>query len=298
MRPVASAIAGTLAATALISTPASAKTVTDFWQVSVQMPPQLWDDAAGLPDITGTDYDVFTRGSTTYRIQWTNASIRQLPKYMLRQQGVRRGATTAGLYDQELSVQQLRKHGLKQRLLWLDSDILIAADGSPACSGVSSAQLDGLLDGSVTDWRQLFPDWPQALDSRVVLRVATSAEGQARWHFGRNAFPPATQRTTDAGTLAVSAGAVGIQKLSYASKYLASAGLCAVPVDGNTPTEQTTRDRSYPHSYGAYYVSRKKPTKGIGAKPAALIKRWEELLFGAPGDTYLMTSLGRTRFLP
>lgn len=298
MRPVATVIAGTLAATALIGTPASAKTVTDFWQVSVQMPPQLWDDAAGLPEIPGTDYDVFTRGSTTYRIQWTNASIRQLPKYMLRQQGVRRGVTTAGLYDQALSVQQLRKHRLKQRLLWLDSDILIAAAGSQACTGVSSAQLDGILSGTITDWRQAFPDWPQAMDPQVVLRVATSADGQPRWHFGRNAFGAAVQSTTDAGTLAVTAGAVAVQKLSYASKYLASAGLCAVPVNGITPTEQTTRDRTYPNSYGVYYVSRKKPTKGIGAKPAAVIKRWEELLFGAPGDAYLATSLGRSRILP
>ena len=30
----------------MVPAPASAKTVTDTWQISLQMPPQLWDDAA------------------------------------------------------------------------------------------------------------------------------------------------------------------------------------------------------------------------------------------------------------
>jgi hypothetical protein len=289
-----------LMATGLVAapSPATAKTVTDFWQVSVQMPPQLWDDAASLPRAVGPDLDTFTKRGVKYRIQWTNAAIRQLPKYMLRQQGGRTGATTAGLYDRALSKKQLRKYGLKQRLLWLDADILVAAAASPVCAGITSAQVEGVLDGSISDWRQVLPGWSQDTDSSVALRVATAYDGSLRWHFGRNRFAPGTQRTTDGGTLSVSQGTVGIQKLSYAAKYLNGAGLCAVPVDGVTPSEQTTRDRTYAHSYGVYYVSRKKPTKGIGAKPAALIKRWEELLFGTLGDTYLTTSLGRERFLP
>ena len=192
----------------------------------------------------------------------------------------------------------MRTYKLKQRLLWLDADILVADSASPACTGVTRPQLDGILSGAITDWRQVFPAWPQNLDSRVVLRVAGSSNGEFRHHFGRNTYPSATQRTTDGGTLGVSGGAVGVQKLSYAARYLTTAGLCAVPVDGITPSEQTTRDRTYTGAYGVYYVSRKKPTKGIGAKSAPLIKRWEELLFGAPGDTYLTTSLGRQRYLP
>lgn len=298
MRNVAIVTAGVVAATGLITAPASAKTVSEFWQVSVQMPPQLWDDAAALPNIPGNADDVFTRGATTYRIRWTNAAIRQIPKYMLRQQGGRTGVTTAGLYDRPLTAQQMRKYKLKQRLLWLDADVLLADSGSPACAGVTGAQLEGILSGGITDWRQVVPTWPQNLDSRVVLRVAGSSDGEFRYHFGRNTYASGTQRSTDGGTLGVSGGAVGVQKISYAGRYLTSAGLCAVPVDGVTPSEQTTRDRSYPGAYGVYYVSRKKPTKGIGAKPAPLIKRWEELLFGALGDTYLTTSLGRQRFLP
>lgn len=298
MSNIAIMTAGVVAATGLITAPASAKTVSEFWQVSVQMPPQLWDDAAALPNIPGMADDVFQRGATTYRIRWTNAAIRQIPKYMLGQQGGRTGATTAGLYDRALRAQQMRKYKLKQRLLWLDADILIADSASPACTGVTRPQLDGILTGAITDWRQVFPAWPQNLDSRVVLRVAGSSNGEFRHHFGRNTYPSATQRSTDGGTLGVSGGAVGVQKLSYAARYLATAGLCAVPVDGIAPSEQTTRERSYPGAYGVYYVSRKKPTKGIGAKSAPLIKRWEELLFGAPGDTYLTTSLGRQRYLP
>lgn len=278
----------------LVAAPADAKTVTDFWQISLQMPPQLWDDAAALPDIPGNGVDAFTVGSTKYRIRWTNASVRQLPKYMLRQQGGRTGVTTAGLYDRPVTAKQLKKFKLTQRLLWLDADVLLADAASPVCQGLTAAQLDGVLDGSITDWQQVFGGQAQP----VSLRVPADYEGKPRRMFGRTSYAAGAQRTTDGGTLSVTGGGVAIQKLSYAARYLVTAGVCAVPVDGVTPSEQTTRDRSYRHAYGVYYVSRKKPTKGIGAKPAPLIKRWEYFLFGPVGDAYLTSAGGRQRFLP
>lgn len=284
----------TLVCGPLLAAPADAKTVSEFWQISLQMPAQLWDDAAALPDIPGNEIDAFSLGSTKYRIRWTNASIRQLPKYMLRQQGGKTGVTTAGLYDRPLTKKQMKKFGLKQRLLWLDADVLLADAGSPACQGLTGAQLDGVLDGSITDWQQVFAGQPQA----VTLRVPSDYEGKPRKMFGRAAYAPGAQRTTDGATLSVTGGAVAVQKLSYAAKYLAAGGVCAVPIEGVVPSEQTTRDRTYQHAYGVYYASRKKPTKGIGAKPAALIKRWEYLLFGPVGDAYLTSASGRQRFLP
>jgi hypothetical protein len=258
------------------------------------MPPQLWDDAAALPNIPGNGIDAFTVGATKYRIRWANASIRQLPKYMLRQQGGRTGVTTAGLYDRPLTKKQLSKFKLKQRLLWLDADVLVADSASPACQGISGAQLTGILEGSITDWQQVVGGGSQP----VSLRVPTDYLGQPRLMFGRKAYAPGAQRTTDGGTVSVSGGAVGVQKLSYAARYLTGGRLCAVPIDGVIPSEQTTRDRSYRHAYGVYYVDRKKPTKGIGAKPAPLLKRWEYFLFGPVGDSYLTSAGGRQRFLP
>ena len=49
---------------------------------------------------------------------------------------------------------------------------------------------------------------------------------------------------------------------------------------------------------GAHCVSRVNPTTGFGAKPAALSRRWESLLFGSMGDEYLTTASGRARYLP
>ena len=288
-------VVGTLAlgCTAGLASPAPAKTVTDTWQISLQMPPQLWDDAASLGNIPGDGIDAFTVGTTKYRIRWANATVRQLPKYMLRQQGGKYGTTTAGLYDRPLAKKQLTKFTLKQRLLWLDADVLLADAGSPVCQGLTTAQLTGVLDGSVTDWQQVFGGQAQA----VSLRVPVDYLGKPRILFGRKVYPGA-QTTTDGGTLSVTGGAVAVQKLSYAARYVAAGGEWAVPIDGVAPTEQTTRDRSYAHSYGVYYVDRKKPTKGIGAKPAPLLKRWEYFLFGPVGDSFLTTAGGRQRFLP
>jgi ABC-type phosphate transport system substrate-binding protein len=213
---------------------------------------------------------------------------------MLRQQGGKYGTTTAGLYDRPLTKKQLKKFKLKQRLLWLDADVLLADATSPVCQGLTGAQLSGVLDGSINNWAQIFPSWAQA----VSLRIPTDYEGKPRWLFGRNSFASSAQRTTDGGTLSVTGGAVAVQKLSYAARYVAAGGVCAVPIDGVAPTEQTTRDRSYAHSYGVYYVDRKKPTKGIGAKPAPLLKRWEYFLFGPVGDSFLTSAGGRQRYLP
>ncbi len=277
-----------------LASPAPAKTVTDFWQISLQMPPQLWDDAASLGNIPGNGIDAFTVGATKYRIRWTNATIRTLPKYMLQRQGGKYGTATAGLYDRPLTTQQLKKYKLKQRLLWLDADVLLADAASPVCQGLTAAQLTGVLDGSISDWQQVFGGSAQA----VELRVPADYLGKPRVMFGRKAYAAGAKLTTDGGTLSVTGGAVAVQKLSYAARYLGTAGVCAVPIDGVTPSEQTTRDRNYQHAYGVYYVSRKKPTKGIGAKPAPLLKRWEYLLFGPVGDSFLTTSGGRQRFLP
>lgn len=295
----AALIAGIVAPLALAQpTLAEARTVADFWQVSVQMPPQLWDDGGSLPFMMGTGVDEFSAGGTTYRIQWNNAAIRQDPAYLLRQQGGRTGVVTAGLYDHALTPAQLRKYGLKQRLLWLDADVLVADAASPVCAGLTKEQVDGVLTGSITDWRSVFPTWPAGIDPAVGLRVPTDREGKPRWGFGRQRYAPTSVATTDGGSLGVTGGQVAVQKLSYAERYLASAGLCAVPVDGVTPSAETTRSLAYPHAYGVHYVSRTNPTTGIGAKPAALIRRWESLLFGAMGDEYLTTASGRARYLP
>ena len=130
------------------------------------------------------------------------------------------------------------------------------------------------------------------------MRVPADYLGKPRVMFGRKAYAAGAKLTTDGGTLSVTGGGVAVQKLSYAARYLGTAGLCAVPIDGVTPSEQSTRDRNYQHAYGVYYVSRKKPTKGIGAKSAPLLKRWEYLLFGPVGDSFLTTSGDRQRFLP
>ena len=293
MRRAATATALTLAGALLGGAPATAKTVTDTWQITLQMPPQLWDDGASLGNLPGEGIDAFTVGATKYRIRWANATIRNLPKYMLQRQGGKTGTATAGLYDRPLTKKQLTKFKLKQRLLWLDADVLLADAGSPVCQGLTTAQLTGVLDGSITDWQQVFGGPAQA----VSLRVPTDYLGKPRLLFGRKTYPGA-QTTTDGGTLSVTGGAVAVQKLSYAARYVAAGGVCAVPIDGVAPNEQTTRARSYAHSYGVYYVDRKKPTKGIGAKPAPLLKRWEYFLFGPVGDSFLTTAGGRQRFLP
>ena len=276
---------------------AQAKTIADFWQVSIQIPPQLWDDGASLPFIMGNAIDTFSAGGNQYRIQWNNATI-SAPGPKPSRQGGRYGTVTAGLYDRPLSEAQLRKFGLKQRLLWRDADVIVAASDSPACAGLTPDQLDGVLDGSITDWRAVFPSWPAGVDPTVRLNIPLDYAGKPRWAFGRNTYAPGFTRTTDAGSLRVTGGRVAVQKLSFVERYLASAGLCAVPVGGVAPSEQTTRDLTYAPAYGVYYVSRVNPTKGIGAKPAALIERWESLLFGELGREYLTTALGRARYLP
>jgi hypothetical protein len=50
---------------------------------------------------------------------------------------------------------------------------------------------------------------------------------------------------------------------------------------------------SYPYAYRVYYVDRKKPR--VNRK---WLRRWEFHVFGAVGDEYLTTNLGRRRYLP
>jgi hypothetical protein len=286
MRPVArlGVVLGTCVAL-VAGTPAAAgaRTVAEFWQVNIQMAPQLWDDGNGLPFMMGDELDTFTLGATNYRIAWANASSTTPEKYLLGSKGQRNNVATAALRDRPLKPGALKRYRLTQRLLWLDADVLVAPEGSALCGGVSDAGLRQILAGQ---------------DPSVRLRVATDSTGSPRWAFGRNSFGATAIRTTDGGLLGVTGAEAAVAKLSFVHTRLAGARLCAVPVDGVTPSEQTTRDRSYRYAYGVYYVSRKNPTKGLGAKPAPLIKRWEQLLFGPMGDEYLTSALGRVRFLP
>ncbi len=272
--------------------PADAKTVREYWQVSVQMPAELWEDGANITQITG-ETDVFTLGSTRYLIRWTNATSSTVRKYMPKMQGGKWGSVTAGLYPKPLSRKTLKRWGLRQRPLWLDADILVAAADSPLCAGMSSAQVQGVLDGSIRDWGAVHPE---AAGGSVTVSVVRDYSEDYRPQFGRQKYGSTVQPTTDGQTL--SGTGVSAQKFSYAHRALSSGTLCAVPVDGVTPSEQSIRDRSYPYAYTVYYVDRVKPRRGKTGISKAQRIRWEQFLFGDRGREYLLTQGGRQRLLP
>lgn len=288
----------TVAAMAALGATAQA-TFVGTWGISLWVPPQLWDDAGSLPMAATPFREKFRQDGKRYAIVWAPLTVRAPgTAQILKQLAAKHPLPSATVLDKPLAVSFLRKHGLQQRKIWSDADVLVADDGSPACRGMGESDLQKLLGGEITDWRTLYPDWPADRPTAVDLWYPADYKNDPRILFGHETYPKRARKTTDAGTLMTSSNAVGVNKLSYATQYVEQGRRCLVPIGGVAPSEATVRDHSYAFAYDVWWVDFKRVDGRHTSEYPALRKRWYHWLWSQKTRHYLETYLNRRRVLP
>jgi len=288
----------TLAVMAVLAGTADA-TFVGTWGVSVEMPPQLWDDAGSLPLKAAPFRDKFRQNGKSYAVVWAPSTVRATGTADILEHLARgRSGPGAAVLDKRLPASFLTKRNLQQRRIWSDADVLVADAGSPVCRGMTAGQLQELLAGEITDWRTLYPDWPADRPSSVDLWYPADYKNDPRILFGRTTYARRARKTTDAGTLMTSQNAVGVNKLSYALQYVEPGRRCLAPIGGVAPSEASVRDGSYPYGYDVWWVDYKHVDGRHTVEYPAERKRWYHWLWSQKTRHYLQTFLNRHRFLP
>jgi hypothetical protein len=288
-----------VAAMAVLAATAEA-TYVGTWGIALEVPPQLWDDAGSLPLAAAPFRDKFHQDGKSYAIVWAPSTVRagHSTAEALKLLARRSHGPSAAVLDKPVAASFLAKHNLQQRKIWSDADVLVADEDSPVCRGLSAGQLQKVLRGEITDWRNLYGDWPADRPTAVDLWYPADYKNDPRILFGHKAYASKARKTTDAGTLMTSSNAVGINKLSYALQYVEPGRRCLVPIGGVTPSEATVRDGSYPFAYDVWWVDFKHVDGRHTTEYPASRKRWYHWLWSQKTRHYLQTFLNRRRFLP
>lgn len=153
--------------------------------------------------------------------------------------------------------------GLKAIAMSTDAIALVVAKDNPFSTGLTSDQVKGIFQGSLTDWSMINPKDKGTI--RVINRPAVSGTHQAfqelilgGGNFGNGAN--FTTMTQDATTPILQAlGKDGISYATYA-QIANQQTVRTVPVDGVTPESNL-----YPYQRTLYYVYREPATPAAQA---------------------------------
>ena len=273
-----------IAAVAVVVAPrASATHYQDHVQIRVYAPPRVYDDTNTLPveEFERTRPPTrFRVGGHTHRIYWNNTVVggysTTAALRSMRQSGQ---FPTAVLADRKLTAAERRRFR-EVAPLYDEADVMIVAEGHPACRGITRAQARGIVSGKITRWSQIVSG--AASDAiRVHYRGPASS---ADLRFGaryvrlrsgryRNSYPPGSRAVTDAGLGAAASGDQSVASVTAWSRARGRSGVCAVPLDGVAPTNASVSNRSYPEAFRVtYVVPRRRIRFGVNRRADQLVQ--------------------------
>ena len=270
-----------LALVLVVATPASARTDRDYgFQIDLATSARAAEDAGviqfALPrkariKVGGRKRNVPVRGFT--------ASGPESARTILRRLRGRHPRIRDALVERPLTSRERRYAG--SALVWIDADVLAVNLQHPLCaSGASIAQIRSLLSGSERGYAPAgLADQPERL-------------------FGLTQYGPAIEIVSEQSAIAAvarDAGAFAAVAWSAARERIATGDICAVAINGVTPTEETLRDRSYGAAVHMTYAYSRAAYRGV----FRYVPRWyRSFLRSARIEALLRSARGRERLLP
>lgn len=139
--------------------------------------------------------------------------------------------------------------------LYRDADVLLVADGHPACAGITSAQAKDIAARRITRWSQVVT-LPAGQPDEINVRV--KGDGRAEVHEMRMGLPrklPAGVRSTiDGGLREIGGGDKSVAAITSWSRVRRGNPGCLVPLDGVAPTDQSVHALRFPEAYPVQMV--------------------------------------------
>jgi hypothetical protein len=247
---------------------AEARTIDEYFQVSALVPMRIHEQIGFVP-VGGLAGPLKIRyHGDVYKGLWANTTIGRLTlsqglKEMRRQaRGGNGFAVWQGTYaDRRLTAGE-RRHFEVLSDFARDADVLVVRAGHPACAGLTQAEVRGIASGRVTSWSQVGSI--SGVSGSIALRH-TVVDGAFEPRFGvakkpRSAAGRRDGGITDAARDPTVAGVTSWSRARFRS------GVCAVPIDGTTPTDVSVHDLTYRGAYPVSFVApRKRPRDSFSA---------------------------------
>jgi hypothetical protein len=204
-------------------------------------------------------------GGRTYLGGWNNfiisrKSTSEALKFMLRSSRGRYGEVDDLHYaDRPLTSGEKRSFKVLADLM-READVLVVAKGHPACNGLTREQARRIARGEVTRWSQVLGTLPAGQPDEIALRYVNRAEGEVELRMGVTRYPPSARGTADGGVGQAAAGDRSVAAVTAWSllRRRADSRICAVPLDGITPSDASVMDLSYAEAYAITIVALKK----------------------------------------
>jgi len=284
---------------------ADAKTIPAFHQVVGSAPLRAYNQVGFVP-IAGIRPETLTirAGGDRHRGIWNNVmvsdtSTTKLLRRIARSLRWRGSWENHGVYaDRPLSARERRRFEVAVDL-FRDADILVVADGHPACAGLTQAQARGIARGRIRRWSEVValpPGQPDTID----LRLVGDPEGPVTERRFGTPFKgaPGARIAHDGGIGAALSGDRAVAAVTSWSRWRGRPGACAVPIGGVAPTDASVHALAYPGAYAVTFVVARKRIRSAyqrklmaaylrflrSAHAGELFKRYGVLLAGeAPG---------------
>lgn len=203
-------------------------------------------------------------GGRRYRLLWLNAGGSTPSLGLTLSNLARLSPSNKGVFaDRPLTSKERRRFAVLVDL-GRDADVLVAAAGHPACRGISRAAARGIARGSITRWSDAGVSGVEP--DAISLRLAGTDTSFTEMRLGSPSKKPARARIeADGGIAAAARGDRSVAAVTSWSRARAwRAGVCAVPLGGVAPTDETVRSLAYPEAYRITFVAaRRRPADGL-----------------------------------
>jgi hypothetical protein len=216
-------------------------------------------------------------GGRTHRIVFGNAAAVIGPSADLRRMiRMRRFPSPEGVFLDRRLTKRERRYMKVRADLGRDADVLVVAQGHPACAaGVSRSAVRGITAGRIRTWSAAGVPVPASGDAIALRRAGTGIERSSEPRFGAGwKAPKAAKVVWDGGVSEAAAGNLVIAAVTSWSRARAyQATTCAVAIDGSAPTDASVRALSHPDAYPISFVTLKRLGKrGVRPIVAAFVK--------------------------
>ena len=280
-----------LAATAallVLAAPSPAATLYGG-QMNISTGPRLFDDISIVQYAAPQHLRTRIDGAVRRAGMGVNTLCCRTDRQLLRETAGYGGP--AVLLPRPLTARERRSY--TGRLLWIDGDVLVAAPGDPRCAaGLTLTQARSLLRGPVPGTRRVYAP-ASAYGGRREVLFGIPAKNAADPAYGRGVR--IVEEQSAIGAVAGDPAATAAVAWSGARAALAAGTVCEIPIGGVRASEATLRDRSYPVSVHATFVTSRRSPFG-----APWVRHWylDEYLPSAATRKLLRTARGRERLLP
>ena len=289
-RHITIAAAGLLAAAALVPATAGAATSRTSFQLTQLTPSRIWAETSwfpfGLDDPPGLTHR-YRLGAWTFTGPWIPASVSTLSATdglaRLRRDARWGQGSQAVLADRALTRAEARRFAVLAEV-YRDADVLVVAAGHPACAGLTRGQARSIAAGRITRWSQVAAGAP--VDPIRVVHLVDNA-GEPVPHLGtrwtgsgvrwRVTYAPGATGAPDGGVGRAAAGDLGVAAITTWSRIRSrTGGICAVPLGGVAPAEDTVASLAYPEAFPvSLVVTRAVPGRSAEARAYVRVIRRE-----------------------